>query len=142
MFFHHLTARVFNEIDGILLPAAPVLSVLEKLRIDALSSALTADALDEKKRKRSTSIDILIQSSLYLSMTSRESVSSGDEELKEGEVDGNVTEGEREEVGEGEDEVEEVEEEGDEYIQSNLYSSSSKYKNHSPFSTAPYNTYP
>ena len=141
MFFHHLTARVFNEIDGILLPAAPVLSVLEKLRIDALSSALTADALDEKKRKRSTSIDILIQSSLYLSMTSRESVSSGDEELKEGEVDGNVTEGEREEgdVGEGEDEVEE---EGDEYIQSNLYSSSSKYKNHSPFSTAPYNTYP
>ena len=58
----------------------PVLSVLEKLRIESASSAaLVAEALEEKKRKRSTSIDILIQSSLYLSMTSRESFSSGDE---------------------------------------------------------------
>ena len=88
--------------------------------------------MEEKKRKRSTSIDILIQSSLYLSMTSRESLSSSDEaELKEEEGDGNNAEEEGEYDGE---EEEEATGEVDGYDETCLYSSSSNYHNHAPFS--------
>lgn len=104
--------------------AAPVLSVLEKLRIESANSAITAD-MDEKKRKRSTSIDILIQSSLYLSMTSRDSLSSGDE----GDIGG------KEEDTAYEPLTKEAEG-GDMYDNRHLYlySASTNYQNHAPFS--------
>ena len=97
--------------------------------------------MDEKKRKRASSIDILIQSSLYLSMTSRESLSSSDEaenkgggeedeEGEEGEEDGNNAETEEEDG----DEV------GDEYNESCLYSSSSTCQNHAPFAVNSFQT--
>jgi hypothetical protein len=119
MFFHHLTARTLDEREDTLLPSAPVLSVLEKLRIDSANAALlAAEAIEEKKRKRSSSMDLLIESSQSLSMTSRDNSSSN------GEGD------------EGEDEDED-EMEGEEYDndESCVYSSSSTYRNHSPFSS-------
>lgn len=119
MFFHHLTARTLDEREDTLLPSAPVLSVLEKLRIDSANAALlAAEAIEEKKRKRSSSMDLLIESSQSLSMTSRDNSSSN------GEGD------------EGEDEDED-EMEGEEFDndESCVYSSSSTYRNHSPFSS-------
>lgn len=123
MFFHHLTARTLDESEGVLLPAAPVLSVLEKLRIDSANASLLASAaLEDKKRKRSSTIDILIESSLSLSMTSRDNSSS------------NGSNGEGEEGEENDDDDIEVEEE-DEYDEGSIYSSSSTYRNHAPFSS-------
>ena len=116
----------------------PVLSVLEKLRIESASSAASvAEALEEKKRKRSTSIDILIQSSLYLSMTSRESFSSGDEAESKDENRGgdrnNAEQGGEEFNGVGE---KEATGEVDRYDESRIFSSSSNYHNHAPFTVS------
>ena len=120
MFFHHLTARTLDESEGVLLPASPVLSVLEKLRIDSANASLLAEAaLEEKKRKRSSTIDILIESSLSLSMTSRENSSSNGEGEEDDDADEDDIEGEEEY----------------EYNESGVYSSSSKYRNHAPFSS-------
>ena len=124
MFFHHLTARTLDESEGILLPASPVLSVLEKLRIDSANAILSAAAaLEEKKRKRSSTIDILIESSLSLSMTSRENSSCNGEGEEDEDVDAD------------DDDVEGEEE--DEYDENGIYSSSSTYRNHAPFSSYP-----
>lgn len=129
MFFHHLTARTLDESNGSLLPATPVLSVLEKLRINsANASLLAAAALEEKKRKRSSTIDLLIESSLSLSMTSRDNSSSN----------GEGEEGEDED--QDEDDIEG--EEGDDNGDSCRYSTSSTYRNHSPFSSFPSTTQP
>ena len=119
MFFHHLTARTLDEREDVLLPSAPVLSVLEKLRIDSANAAqLAVEAVEEKKRKRSSTMDLLIESSQSLSMTSRDNSSSN----------GEGDEGEDED----EDEIEGEEFDNDE---SCVYSSSSTYRNHSPFSS-------
>jgi hypothetical protein len=108
---------------------APVLSILEKIRIEAANlTAQLDDALDEKKRKRASSIDILIQSSLYLSMTSRDSLTSedeGDSEAKDNENDhdndnDNTTSDREKDVKGGCDDR-------------NLYTTTSKHKNHAPF---------
>jgi hypothetical protein len=122
MFFHHLTARTLDEVEGVLLPATPVLSVLEKLRIDSANAAvLAAAAIEEKKRKRSSTMDLLIESSLSLSMTSRDNSSSN---------------GEGEEGDDDEADEDDIEgEEGDDHDESCMYSSSSTYRNHSPFSS-------
>jgi hypothetical protein len=125
MFFHHLTARTLDEIQGVLLPPAPVLSVLEKLRIESANAAsLALEELEEKKRKRSSTMDILIESSTYLSlsMTSRENSSSNGEgeEGEDEEVDDDDVEGEEENY----------------YDESDMYSSSSTYRNHAPFSSS------
>lgn len=86
------------------------------------------DALDEKKRKRASSIDILIQSSLYLSMTSRDSLTSedeGDSEAKDNENDhdndndNTISDREKDVKGGCDDR--------------NLYTTVSKHKNHAPF---------
>ena len=126
MFFHHLTAKTLNESEGTLLPASPVLSVLEKLRIDSANAILVAAAaLEEKKRKRSSTIDILIESSLSLSMTSRDNSSSNGEGEEDEDVDDDDIEGEEED---------ENNENG------GIYSSSSTYRNHAPFSSYPVKT--
>ena len=127
MFFHHLTAKTLNESEGTLLPASPVLSVLEKLRIDSANAILAAAAaaLEEKKRKRSSTIDILIESSLSLSMTSRDNSSSNGEGEEDEDVDDDDIEGEEED---------ENNENG------GIYSSSSTYRNHAPFSSYPVKT--
>ena len=116
----------------VILHAAPVLSILEKIRIDAANnSALIDDALDEKKRKRASSIDILIQSSLYLSMTSRDSLTSedegeGDSEAKENEND---TENDNTPSERGREKDQDKEKKG----VSDLYTTISKHQNHAPF---------
>jgi hypothetical protein len=99
----------------------PVLSVLEKLRIDSANSAVLNADLDEKKRKRASSIDILIESSLYLSMTSRDSLSSGDE----AEAEINVERSQYDPV--------KKEAQGT-YGDGPLYATSANYQNHAPFS--------
>lgn len=99
----------------------PVLSVLEKLRIDYANSAVLSADLDEKKRKRASSIDILIESSLYLSMTSRDSLSSGDEAESEIKVEHSQYEPVKKEA------------QGT-YVESPLYATSANYQNHAPFS--------
>ena len=113
----------------ILALAAPVLSILESIRIEAANlTAQLDDALDEKKRKRASSIDILIQSSLYLSMTSRDSLTSedeGDSEAKDNENDHDhdhdnaISDREKDVKGGGDDR--------------NLYTTTSNHKNHAPF---------
>jgi hypothetical protein len=108
---------------------APVLSILEKIRIEAATlTAQLDDALDEKKRKRASSIDILIQSSLYLSMTSRDSLTSedeGDSEAKDNENDhdndnDNTASDREKDVKGGCDDRD-------------LYTTVSNHKNHAPF---------
>jgi hypothetical protein len=99
----------------------PVLSVLEKLRIDSANSAVLSADLDEKKRKRASSIDILIESSLYLSMTSRDSLSSGDEAEAEIKVERLQYESVKKEA------------QGT-YCDVPLYATSANYQNHAPFS--------
>ena len=98
----------------------PVLSVLEKLRIDSANSAVLSADLDEKKRKRASSIDILIESSLYLSMTSRDSLSSGDEAESES--------AERLQYDSVTKEAQST------YGNGPLYATSANYQNHAPFS--------
>ena len=107
------------------------MSILEKIRIDAANnSALIDDALDEKKRKRASSIDILIQSSLYLSMTSRDSLTSEDEGDSEAKENENDTENDNTPSERGREKDKEKKGVSDERT---LYTTISKHQNHAPF---------
>jgi hypothetical protein len=109
--------------------AEPVLSVLEKIRINSSKTVLNAADYDEKKRKRASSIDILIESSLYLSMNARDNLPQSDEEIVSAAVDACDVKW-RGAGGDGDGKQGQSD--------PGLYSSSSNYQNHAPFSIQTY----